>query len=100
MLYETKKAYNFFYFKYLTIYLSLKLRTNGNIERREALLWTLGASTFSLRSYRDIKGVQIHETISKRKNGLMDFNEILASAIRPVYRGKIISAIIVTGNYL
>ena len=26
---------------------------NGNIERRRALLWTVRASTFSLRSHKD-----------------------------------------------
>ena len=31
----------------------LKLRANGNIERRRALLWTVRTSTFSLRSHRD-----------------------------------------------
>ena len=27
--------------------------TNGNIERRRALLWTVRASTFSFRNHRD-----------------------------------------------
>ena len=34
-------------------YLILKLRTNGNIERREALLWTVSTSTSCLRSHAD-----------------------------------------------
>ena len=42
-----------FLFQYLTNYLSLKLRTNGSIERRRALLWTVRTSTFSLRSHKD-----------------------------------------------
>ena len=37
----------------LTNYLSLKLRTNGNIERRRALLWTVRVTTFRLRSHKD-----------------------------------------------
>ena len=51
---EPKSPYNFFLlFQYLTNYLSLKLRTNGNIERRRAILWTTRASTFSLRSHKN-----------------------------------------------
>ena len=43
----------FFLFKNLVNYLSLKHRTNGNIERRLALLWTVRASTFRFRSHKD-----------------------------------------------
>ena len=50
---EPKTPYNFFLFQYLTNYLSLKLRTNENTERRGALLWTERTSTFCLRSHRD-----------------------------------------------
>ena len=50
---EPKNPYNFFLFKYLTNYLSLKLRTNCNIERRGPLLCTARTSTFSLRSHKD-----------------------------------------------
>ena len=39
--------------KQLTNYLSLKLRTNGNIERRELFPCTLRTSTFSSRSHKD-----------------------------------------------
>ena len=54
MLQKTEKSLQlFFLFLYLTNYLSLKFRTNSNIERRGALLWTVRTSTFSLRSHRD-----------------------------------------------
>ena len=49
----THNKHSFFLFQYLTNYLSLKLRTNENNERRGALLWTERASTFCLRSHRD-----------------------------------------------
>ena len=42
-----------FLFQYLTNYISLKIRTNGNIKRRRALLWDARASTFSVRSHKD-----------------------------------------------
>ena len=50
---EPKSPYNFFLILILTSYLSLKLRTNGDIERPRALLWTVMTSTFSLRSHKD-----------------------------------------------
>ena len=53
MLQGTKKSLQLFLVLILTNYLSLKLRTNGNIERQEALLWTVRASTFSLYSHKD-----------------------------------------------
>ena len=34
-------------------YLSLKFRANGNIQRQRALLWTVRATTFRLRSHKD-----------------------------------------------
>ena len=37
---EQKSPYNFFHILIFTNYLCLKLRTNGNIERRVDLLWT------------------------------------------------------------
>ena len=43
----------FFLFQYLTNYLTLKLRTNENNERRGAFLCTEKASTFCLCSHRD-----------------------------------------------
>ena len=43
----------FFLFLYLSNYLSLKFRTNGNVERRWALHWTVRATTFRLRSHKD-----------------------------------------------
>ena len=49
---EPKSPYNFFF--HILIFNELfkfKIRTNGNIERRRALLWTVRASTFSLRSH-------------------------------------------------
>ena len=49
----THNERSFFLFQYLTNYLSSKLRTNWNNERRGALLWTERASTFCLRSHRD-----------------------------------------------
>ena len=42
----THNEHSFFLFKYLTSYLSLKFRTNCNIERQRALLWTVRATTF------------------------------------------------------
>ena len=51
-LHDTQRTF-FFLFQYLTNYLSLKLRTNENNERRAALLWTERASTFRLRSHSD-----------------------------------------------
>ena len=50
---EPKSPYNFFLFIYLTNYLSLKLRTNGNIVRRGPLLRTVRTSTFNLWSHSD-----------------------------------------------
>ena len=50
---ETKCPYNFFLILISNEFICLKLRTNGNIERRGALLWTVRTSTFSLRSHRD-----------------------------------------------
>ena len=41
----------FFLFQHFTNY--LRFRTNDNVERRRALLWTARASTFSLRSHKD-----------------------------------------------
>ena len=49
---EPKSPYTFL-FQYLTNYLSLKLRTNGIVERWDALLCTVRTSTFTLHSHKD-----------------------------------------------
>ena len=51
--FTTHNERSIFLFQYLTNYLSLKLRTNENNERRGALPWTERTSTFCLRSHRD-----------------------------------------------
>ena len=48
-----KSPYNFFLFWYLTNYLRLKLRTNGNVERRGPLLWNGSKSNCCLRIQTD-----------------------------------------------
>ena len=50
---EPKIPYNFFLILYLTNYLSLKFRTNGNIKRRVALLCRGKMTTSCLRSQTD-----------------------------------------------
>ena len=50
---EPKSPYNFFLILILTNYLRLKLQTNGNIERRVALLCSGRTSTSCLRSHTD-----------------------------------------------
>ena len=51
---RNEKILTIFFILIFNELLNLKLRTNGNIERRGALLWTVRASTFSLRSHRDL----------------------------------------------
>ena len=51
---ELKSPHNFFFLiLLLTNYVSLKRRTNSNIERRGALLRTVRTSAISFRSHRD-----------------------------------------------
>ena len=50
---EQKSPYNFFHILIFTNYLRLKLRTNGNIERRVDLLWTGRILTCCLCSHTD-----------------------------------------------
>ena len=54
LCYKAPKSLNiFFLFWYLTIYLRLKLPTNGNIEKQGALLWTGRKSNFCSCSQTD-----------------------------------------------
>ena len=50
---EQKSPYNFFHILIFTNYLILKLRTNDNIQRRVALLWSGRTSTSCLGSHTD-----------------------------------------------
>ena len=49
---EPKNPYHFCLILIFNDLFNLKLRTNCNTERRRALLWTVMASTFSLRSHK------------------------------------------------
>ena len=53
LCYKEPKSPNNFFLILIYNELSLKFRTNGNIERRRALLWTVRATTFRLRSHKD-----------------------------------------------
>ena len=50
---KPKSPYNFFLILIINKLFKFKFRTNGNVERQRALLWTLRATIFRLRSHKD-----------------------------------------------